>query len=193
MKTRVRRAALTSLKIIATCMVAGPGIGVLVLYLVFVGVTAWVGIQFQLSSTPMKGAPVMGLLLVTMLALMPVFAVVGVAVAAVQTLFTGLCLSVIHALKVPEKAAMALSFVPLSFIRFFVAFAIGLAVSFFISPGEAPRQFENLGPLSLQFASAVSAGVCFLVALHWSAIGAAVESQGGTKAMASNPSFKADA
>jgi hypothetical protein len=157
------------MRITVTCMVVGPFIGVLALYLAFLGIGVWVSLSHLLSSVPTTGGPMVGMLLGTLFLLLPLFAVVGAAVVALQTLLTGVVLSIVNHLKVPEKMVRLAPLLPLTLMRFAVAFAVGLAVSFAVSPSQAPQQFKNLGPLSLQFAAALSTGICYLIALRWSA------------------------
>jgi hypothetical protein len=150
-------------------MVVGPAIGVITMYLVFLGIGAWVSLSNLYSSVPMNGGPMVGMLLGTLFLLLPLFAVVGAAIVALQTLLTGVTLSLFDFFRIPDKVSTLIPVVPPTVVRFTVAFFTGLAVSFAVAPTEAPRQFKNLGPISLQFAAAFATGICYLIALRWSA------------------------
>jgi len=150
-----------ALVIVATCMLAGPAIALLVIYLVLLAISGWVALVAVISGAAHAGAGMLAGGLVAGLLLMPMFALAGVVIAAPLTFLVGLALTVAHYLNIAEYlASQWFSAVPLTYFRFILNFSISLAVTVVAAPEIAWAQLLNLGPLSLSFLAGISAAFC---------------------------------
>ena len=88
-----------ALVIVATCMLAGPAIALLVIYLVLLAISGWVALVAVISGAAHAGAGMLAGGLVAGLLLMPMFALAGVVIAAPLTFFGRACA---HGCALPE-------------------------------------------------------------------------------------------
>jgi hypothetical protein len=154
-----------ALAIVATCVLAGPAFALLIIYLCLLGISVWVGAVAYISGGPHAGAGMLAGAMGTGMLFMPMFALVGIFIAAPLTVLTGFTLAVVHCFAIAEHLASRVSAVSLAFIRFTLNVLVSLAVIAIAAPESAWATVAKLGPLSLIFAAGVSGAACASLAL----------------------------
>ncbi|MDI1260194.1 hypothetical protein [Aquabacterium sp.] len=152
-----------ALAFIGTCMLAGPAIGVIFVYLMaallLVGLSIWSLIQ----GAPSKGGPLIFYAFVGGLGLLPIFAMVGAIYTAPLTLATGVVLSIAHYAKLVERSARHLHLPPLA-LQLVFGFSVGLTLTMLLGYKKLPEVMNSL--LGMHIVAGFSSALCMPIATH---------------------------
>ncbi|RYX80128.1 hypothetical protein EON83_29965 [bacterium] len=152
-----------AITIIGTCMLAGPAIGVIFVYIMvvamFIGVSLWLwiqGIPSMEDSMVLTG-------LIGGLAMLPIFAMVGAIYTAPLTLTTGVVLSIAHYAKLLERIARQFH-LPLLALQVPFGFLAGAALTTLLGYKKLPEAMNSL--LGIHIVAGVAGAVCAPIASY---------------------------